>query len=102
MGFFSRNQPRESPPVVRPVVVQPSDLAGFSARLATVEQAVAEGATGRVYEAIRALSESVGGVDVKQLLGLTSGDGIQEELSAAMAVVRESVRALQMSRATTR
>lgn len=53
--------------ILRPVVVQPGDLAEFSGRLAAVERSV--GTTDAAVRAsIRALSESVGGVDPWRLL----------------------------------
>jgi hypothetical protein len=62
MGLFSRNKPSEPPKVVRPIVVQPADLLGFSSRLETVERAVG-GPDAPLRGAVQALSESVGGVD---------------------------------------
>lgn len=74
MGFFSRDKPSAPPKVVRPVVVQPADLPGFSVRLEAVERTLG-GTDAAIRGSIRALSESVGGVDPWQIFEL----GLQPE-----------------------
>jgi hypothetical protein len=63
MGFFNRNKPA-SPPAkaVRPIIVQPADLPGFSKRLDAVMSAMG-GRSDSMYDAIQVLGESVGGFD---------------------------------------
>lgn len=69
MGLFSRDKPSAPPKVVRPIVVQPADLPGFSSRLEAVERAMG-GPDAPLRGAIRALSESVGGMDLSTVVGL--------------------------------
>jgi hypothetical protein len=59
----------EEPKVVRPIVVQPADLPGFSARLEAVVRAT-YGPDAAIRGAVQSLSESVGGVDPWRLLQL--------------------------------
>jgi hypothetical protein len=68
MGFFSRDKPSELPKVVRPIVVQPADLPGFSARLEAVVRVLYGADDAAIRGAVRSLSESVGGVDPWRLL----------------------------------
>jgi hypothetical protein len=71
MGLFGSSKPKPSASgkSLRPVVVQPADLAEFSVRLEAIERAI--GTTDATVRAsIRALSESVGGVDPWRLLQL--------------------------------
>jgi hypothetical protein len=63
MGFFSRDKPSQAPKVERPIVVQPADLAGFSAGLEALMRVLYGPSDAAIRGAIRALSESVGGSD---------------------------------------
>jgi hypothetical protein len=67
MGFFSRNKASEPAKVVRPIVVQPSDLPEFSVRLEAVERSF--GTTDAAIRAsILALTESIGALDAMDML----------------------------------
>lgn len=83
MGFLSRDKPVAPPAVVRPVVVQPADLAGFSARLEAVERALGS-SDAAIRGSVRALSQSVGGFDPfgKEALRIMAqaGGGIKDEI----------------------
>jgi hypothetical protein len=70
MGFLNRNKPATPPAkAVRPVIVQPADLPGFSKRLDAVMNAMG-GRSDPMYEAIGVLAESVGGFDALSKEGL--------------------------------
>lgn len=63
MGLFSRGKPSEPPKAERPIVVQPADLPGFSARLEATVRVLYGADDAAIRGAIRGLSESVGGSD---------------------------------------
>jgi hypothetical protein len=63
MGFFKSKPASPPPAVVRPIVVQPADLPGFSARLDAVLRVLYGPSDAPIRAAVRALSESVGGFD---------------------------------------
>ena len=73
MGFFSRDKPSAPPKVERPIVVQPADLPGFSARLEALVRALYGPSDAPIRAAVQALSASVGGTDPWSI-GFEQGD----------------------------
>jgi hypothetical protein len=84
MGFFSRDKPSAPPKVERPIVVQPSDLPGFSERLEAVVRVLYGANDAAIRGAVRALSESVGGSDPWSV-GFEQGDSTRLWLWSAQA-----------------